>query len=190
MFGPDYKAGCPSLLGDPDGFDGIAVHLSNHDVMLWAVSRAPLAKLQAYNVGWAGRFPGRLVSAATSNFDFNVSFTEEQQREGIEYNYQTRGTCRGDTVTLDVRRSYEVRGYEWNRREHIHAREAGHERVRARGRRGLPHLFPPIRAESMACGECISGSIARQRGATRQASGGVATTSTTRAESERVIVVV
>ena len=48
MFGPDYKAGCPSCSAIADGFNGIVVHLANHDVMLWAVSRAPLTKLQAY----------------------------------------------------------------------------------------------------------------------------------------------
>src|SRR5580700_9625879 len=54
MFGPDFTAGCPSCSSIADGFNGIAVHLSNHDVMLWAVSRAPLAKLQAYErrMGW------------------------------------------------------------------------------------------------------------------------------------------
>ncbi len=48
MFGPDYQAGCPSCSSIADGFNGIAVHLANHDVTLGAVSRAPLAKLQAY----------------------------------------------------------------------------------------------------------------------------------------------
>src|SRR5512138_2201498 len=54
MFGPDYKAGCPSCSAIADGFNGLAVHLAHHDVMLWAVSRAPLAKLQAYKqrLGW------------------------------------------------------------------------------------------------------------------------------------------
>ncbi|MFP3616255.1 DUF899 family protein, partial [Paraburkholderia sp. SIMBA_050] len=41
MFGPDYKAGCPSCSALADGFDGFAVHLANHDVTLAAVSRAP-----------------------------------------------------------------------------------------------------------------------------------------------------
>ena len=41
MFGPDYKAGCPSCSAIADGFNGFAVHLANHDVMLWAVSRVP-----------------------------------------------------------------------------------------------------------------------------------------------------
>lgn len=89
MFGPDYTAGCPSCSAIADGFNGIAVHLANHDVTLSAVSRAPLAKLQAYKrrMGWtflwASSFGGDF------NLDFNVWFTEEQQRRGsIEYNYQ------------------------------------------------------------------------------------------------------
>src|SRR5260370_39673349 len=48
MFGPDYAAGCPSCSAIADGFNGSVVHLANHDVTLFAVSRAPLAKLQAY----------------------------------------------------------------------------------------------------------------------------------------------
>jgi len=54
MFGPDYTAGCMTCSNIADGFNGIAVHLANHDVMLWAISRAPLAKLQAYKrrMGW------------------------------------------------------------------------------------------------------------------------------------------
>ena len=48
MFGPDYQAGCPACSAIADGFNGFAVHLANHDVMLWAVSRAPLQKLQAF----------------------------------------------------------------------------------------------------------------------------------------------
>src|SRR5512144_3314131 len=95
MFGPDYKAGCPSCSSIADGFDGIAVHLANHDVMLWAVSRAPLDKLQAYRrrLGWT--FPWASSSDSDFNFDFDVSFTEEQQREGrIEYNYRREAAVR------------------------------------------------------------------------------------------------
>src|SRR5579871_3830507 len=92
MFGPDYKAGCPSCSMIADGFNGFATHLANHDVMLWAVSRAPLANLQAYKrrMGWA--FPWASARTSDFNFDFNVSFTEEQQRSGaIEYNYERSG---------------------------------------------------------------------------------------------------
>jgi predicted dithiol-disulfide oxidoreductase (DUF899 family) len=92
MFGPDYTAGCPSCSAIADGFNGFAAHLANHDVMLWAVSRAPLAKLQAYKqrMGWT--FPWASSGSGDFNFDFNVSFTEEQQRAGtIEYNYERGG---------------------------------------------------------------------------------------------------
>ena len=88
MFGPDYKAGCPSCSAIADGFNGITTHLANHDVMLWAVSRAPLAKLQAYKrrMGWS--FPWASSFSNDFNFDFRASFTEEQQREGAFYNFR------------------------------------------------------------------------------------------------------
>ncbi|MBB4930664.1 putative dithiol-disulfide oxidoreductase (DUF899 family) [Lipingzhangella halophila] len=89
MFGPDYTAGCPACSAIADGFNGFVVHLAKHDVMLWAVSRAPLAKLQAYKqrMGWS--FPWASSLGSDFNDDFSVHFTEEQQREGgIEYNYQ------------------------------------------------------------------------------------------------------
>jgi predicted dithiol-disulfide oxidoreductase (DUF899 family) len=88
MFGPDYAAGCPSCSAIADGFNGFAVHLANHDVMLWAVSRAPLAKLQAFKrrMGWT--FPWASSHGSDFNADFDASFTEEQQRAGIEYNYR------------------------------------------------------------------------------------------------------
>jgi predicted dithiol-disulfide oxidoreductase (DUF899 family) len=99
MFGPDYTAGCPSCSMIADGFDGFVVHLANHDVTLCAVSRAPLAKLQAYRrrMGWT--FPWASALGGDFNFDFNVSITEEQQREGAyEYNYRpgTAQPLRGD----------------------------------------------------------------------------------------------
>jgi len=92
MFGPDYKAGCPSCSAIADGFDGSVVHLANHDVTLSAVSRAPLAKLQAYKRRMEWTFPWASSHGGDFNFDFNVSFTEEQQREGaVDYNYQRGG---------------------------------------------------------------------------------------------------
>ncbi len=89
MFGPDYTAGCATCSTIADGFNGFAVHLANHDVTLAAVSRAPLAKLQAYKrrMGWT--FPWASSFGGEFNPDFSVSFTAEQQRKGgIEYNYE------------------------------------------------------------------------------------------------------
>jgi len=81
MFGPDYKAGCPSCSSIADGFNGFAVHLANHDVMLWAVSRAPLAKLQEYKrrMGWT--FPSRCCASVieTSKSKLKSAPSEEAQ---------------------------------------------------------------------------------------------------------------
>jgi len=89
MFGPDYSGACPSCSAIADGFNGFVMHLANHDVMLWAVSRAPLAKLQAYKhrMGWT--FPWATSFGSDFNSDFNVQLTEQQQHEGgFEYNYR------------------------------------------------------------------------------------------------------
>src|SRR6476619_1058100 len=89
MFGPDYKAGCPSCSAIADGFNGSVVHLANHDVTLCAVSRAPLAKLQADKKRMRWSFPWASASDSDFNYDFNIAFTEEQQREQVvEYNYR------------------------------------------------------------------------------------------------------
>ena len=99
MFGPDYAAGCPSCSAIADGFNGIAVHLMNHDVAFSAVARAPLAKLQSYKrrMGWS--FPWASSFNSDFNTDFNVWFNEEQQRKGlIEYNYEREGHPMDETT--------------------------------------------------------------------------------------------
>jgi predicted dithiol-disulfide oxidoreductase (DUF899 family) len=91
MFGPDYTAGCPACSAIADGFNGSHVHLANHDVLLMAVSRAPLDAIQAYKrrMGWT--FPWASSHDTDFNYDFNTSVTEEQQRQGeVEYNFATR----------------------------------------------------------------------------------------------------
>jgi len=89
MFEPEYTAGCATCSTIADGFDAFAIHLAHHDVMLGAVSRAPFAKLQAYKrrMGWS--FPWASSYGGDFNFDFNVSLTEQQQRDGtVVYNYR------------------------------------------------------------------------------------------------------
>ncbi len=151
MFGPDYTAGCPACSAIADGFNGFAVHLANHDVTLGAVSRAQLPKLQAYKkrMGWT--FPWASSYGSDFNADFNVYFTPEQQREGgIEYNYQREPPMQDTLVGKQGKewRSEAGRGdgrvdggQDRNRRSHVHPGAAGHERVRAGGRRRLSHLF-------------------------------------------------
>jgi predicted dithiol-disulfide oxidoreductase (DUF899 family) len=99
MFGPTYTAGCPSCSSIADGFNGFVVHLEHHDVAFSAVSRAPLAKLQAFKQRMDWSFPWASAHDGDFNFDFNVSITENQQRAGgVEYNYrpQPASTTRGD----------------------------------------------------------------------------------------------
>jgi predicted dithiol-disulfide oxidoreductase (DUF899 family) len=105
MFGPDYAAGCPSCSAIADGFNGFAIHLANHDVMLCSISRAPLAKLQTYKrrMGWT--FPWASSFGSDFNYDFQATFTEEQQRSGaVEYNFRTMDTRTelADSDTLAV----------------------------------------------------------------------------------------
>src|SRR5438552_3423622 len=91
MFGADYTAGCPACSSIADGFDGSVVHLANHDVTLAAVSRAPIAKLQAYKrrMGWG--FPWASSLGSDFNYDFQAAYTEEQQRSGVvEYNFRSQ----------------------------------------------------------------------------------------------------
>src|ERR1700754_1837793 len=94
MFGPDYTAGCPSCSAIADGFNGITTHLANHDVMLWAVSRAPLAKLQGYKRRMEWSFPWASSGGSDFNADFNVYFTDAQREAGtIENNYRKGGNA-------------------------------------------------------------------------------------------------
>ncbi len=112
MFGSDYTAGCPSCSSIADGFNGIAVHLENHDVALTAVSRAPLAKLQAFRrrMGWT--FPWASSFNSDFNADFNVWFTPEQQRAGdIEYNWRREPAMANAPAGKD-RQEWKLRGSE------------------------------------------------------------------------------
>jgi predicted dithiol-disulfide oxidoreductase (DUF899 family) len=103
MFGPDYTAGCATCSTIADGFNGSVIHLANHDVTLGAISRAPLAKIQAYKrrMGWT--FPWASSFGDDFNFDFDISFTEDEQQKGIEYNYRREPAWKqagiGDTIT-------------------------------------------------------------------------------------------
>jgi len=90
MFGPEFTAGCPTCSSIADGFDGSVIHLAHHDVTLCAVSRAPLAKLQAYKrrMGWS--FSWASAHDSDFNYDFQASYTKEQQESGaLEHNFRT-----------------------------------------------------------------------------------------------------
>jgi predicted dithiol-disulfide oxidoreductase (DUF899 family) len=93
MFGPEYTGGCPACSAVADGFNGFAVHLEHHDIAMIAVSRAPIGALEDYKrrMGWTFTWVSSLDS--DFNYDFNTSFTEEQQRSGsVDYNYRALDT--------------------------------------------------------------------------------------------------
>jgi predicted dithiol-disulfide oxidoreductase (DUF899 family) len=88
MFHPDWEAGCKSCSFWADNFNGIGAHLKQRDVTFAAISRAPLAKLQAFagRMGWG--FEWVSSHGNDFNFDYGVSFTPEEVAEGeFTYNY-------------------------------------------------------------------------------------------------------
>ena len=92
MLGPGWEQGCKSCSFLSDHFDGAAVHLANRDVALVAVSRAPLAEIEAFKrrMGW--RFKWVSSYGNDFNHDYHVSFTPEEMASGVAYyNYQKQG---------------------------------------------------------------------------------------------------
>lgn len=90
MFGPDYARPCPSCSSIADGFDGIWPHLANHDVMLVAISRAPLEKIAAYKEKHGWSFPWVSSFGSDFNYDYCAGLTPEQQDAGYTYNYEKK----------------------------------------------------------------------------------------------------
>jgi predicted dithiol-disulfide oxidoreductase (DUF899 family) len=90
MFGPDWDAGCPHCSFWADNFDPVIVHMNQRDVTMVAVSRAPYARLAAYRrrMGWT--FKWLSSTGTTFNFDYDVSFTDDERRRGTAfYNFRT-----------------------------------------------------------------------------------------------------
>jgi len=91
MFGPDWEEGCPSCSFLADHIGGTLAHLNARDISLVVVSRAPLAKIEAFKkrMGWQFKW----VSSYENdfNFDYHVSFTKDEQATGdVYYNYALR----------------------------------------------------------------------------------------------------
>jgi predicted dithiol-disulfide oxidoreductase (DUF899 family) len=102
MFGPDWEEGCPGCSFWADSFDGMPVHLAHRDASLVAVSRAAYPRLAAYKerMGWS--FPWYSAAGSDFNFDYGVSFTPVQQREGAEYNFRHFGEIYEESPGLSV----------------------------------------------------------------------------------------
>lgn len=93
MFGYGFRItaerrGCTGCSLIADHFDGVIPHLNGRDITLVCASIAPLQELQNYKrqMGW--RFPWVSSLGSDFNYDFGVAFTEEQQRNGADYNYR------------------------------------------------------------------------------------------------------
>jgi len=88
MLGPGWEEGCPSCSYLADHFDGANIHLAQRDVTFVAISRAPLAEIEAFKrrMGW--HFPWASSFANDFNFDFHVSFAEDAVGKDGDYNYE------------------------------------------------------------------------------------------------------
>jgi predicted dithiol-disulfide oxidoreductase (DUF899 family) len=89
MFAPDWKEGCTGCSFFGDHVDGPNLHIAHHDISFVAVSRAPLAALEAYKKRMGWRFNWVSSAGSEFNFDFNVSFRKEDLASGqVYYNYE------------------------------------------------------------------------------------------------------
>ncbi|NMN73703.1 thioredoxin family protein [Rhizobium sp. 57MFTsu3.2] len=89
MLGPDWEAGCPGCSFLSDHVDGTLPHLNNHDVTWVAVSRAPLAKIEAYKKRMGWKFPWVSSFDNSFNFDYHVSFSpEDLAKDKVFYNFE------------------------------------------------------------------------------------------------------
>jgi predicted dithiol-disulfide oxidoreductase (DUF899 family) len=91
MFGPEWQEGCPSCSLVVDHLNGAVPHLAARDVSLVMVSRAPLAKIEAFKKRMGWRFPWVSSFGSDFNYDFHASFAPEQKKDGkVDYNYTTQ----------------------------------------------------------------------------------------------------
>lgn len=89
MFGPDWEQGCPSCSFVSDHIDSANLHLPHRDVTLLAVSRAPLAQIEAFKKRMGWRFKWVSSYGNDFNYDYHVSFTEDEMAQGqVYYNYR------------------------------------------------------------------------------------------------------
>jgi predicted dithiol-disulfide oxidoreductase (DUF899 family) len=103
MLGPDWEEGCKSCSFWADNFNGIPIHLNHRDVTFTAVSRAPLAKVDAYRTRMGWSFPWVSSYGSDFNFDYHVSFTPEQIAEGkAYYNYEVQPNTVSEQVGISV----------------------------------------------------------------------------------------
>src|SRR5229473_6597370 len=106
MFGPGWTAGCPGCSFLSDHIDGALPHLEHHDVTMIAVSRAPLAEIEAYKARMGWRFPWASAFGTDFNHDSHISFTEDELAKGkVFYNFTEMSVPAGTTRVRKCRAS-------------------------------------------------------------------------------------
>jgi predicted dithiol-disulfide oxidoreductase (DUF899 family) len=91
MLGPDWQEGCVGCSFEVDHVGGALVHLEHHDVSYVLVSRAPLPKIEAFKQRMGWRFKWVSSYGSDFNYDFHVSFKEDEIARGkAYYNYEVR----------------------------------------------------------------------------------------------------
>jgi predicted dithiol-disulfide oxidoreductase (DUF899 family) len=91
MLGPDWQEGCVGCSFEVDHVGGALVHLEHHDVSYVVVSRAPLPKIEAFKIRMGWRFNWVSSYGSEFNYDFHVSFKEDEIAKGeAYYNYEVR----------------------------------------------------------------------------------------------------
>ena len=90
MFDPGWSDGCKSCSFWADNYDGIGVHLAQRDVTMVTISRAPLPTLEAFKrrMGWT--FTWLSSFGSDFNHDFHVTFSEDERRGDVDYNFERR----------------------------------------------------------------------------------------------------
>ena len=103
MFDPSWTDGCKSCSFWADNFNNAIVHLNQRDVSMVAISRAPWEKLHAFQqrMGWTFKW---LSSFSNDfNYDYHVSFTQEEITKGEGYyNYAQRKPFGPESPGLSV----------------------------------------------------------------------------------------
>ncbi len=103
MFPPEWDEGCKHCSFWADHYDGPGVHLNHRDVTFVAISRAPLAKIEAFKKRMGWRFKWLSSANADFNYDYQASFTpQEVERGAMFYNYQNADAGMSDREGISV----------------------------------------------------------------------------------------
>ena len=188
MFGPDYAAGCPGVLGDRGRIQRL--RRSSREPRRDAVGNLAraLQKLQAFKrrMGWS--FPWASSFGSDFNNDFDVAVHAGAAARGNRrIQLPPDRARRADPRIRNRRRTAQgVAEMQRHRCAHVYPRKTRHECVRTRRRRRPSPRIPRTRADSTACGARISGSTALRWDATSRASGGATMTSTATAPATAI----